>query len=112
MFKDWKEDNFDTIEKMIRHDWERTLIPRLVPDEEQQRRIKNEIVANMDMLKEIYVYLQSHSVQYPFVDATVVKSFLIDKILVNNRNMLTNASLYNITLETCVQGERARGETN
>ena len=65
----------------------------------------------MAMLKEIYNYLQSKSTDYPWCDANAVKEFFIQKIGLGKKNFVTTASLHNITLETCVQGERARGET-
>ena len=64
------------------------------------------------MLKEIYAFLQSKSRTFPWVEATVVKEHFIDKIGLGNKNLVTTASLYNITLETCVQGEKARGSTS
>ena len=62
------------------------------------------------MIKEIYSFLQSKSSCFPYVDSSVMKDLFIDKMMFTKKNMVTMASLYNITLETCVQGERARNE--
>lgn len=42
---------------MFQHDWDKMLISRVVEEEEQLRRIKNEIVNNLTMFKEIYIWL-------------------------------------------------------
>ena len=64
------------------------------------------------MFKEIYVYLQSKSDSYPYLNDRVVKDLFIDalKFGKSRHQHLTSASLHNIVLEVCVQGERARGE--
>ena len=86
------------------------VITKLVPDEEQQRKIKGELANYLYMLKEIYHYLQSKSKIAPWVDANLVRKTFIDDMKIGGNNLLTNASLHNIILETCVQGERARNE--
>ena len=53
---------------MFRHDWDAMLIKRVVTDEEQLRRIKVEIQNNLIMFKDIYVYLQSKSSSYPYLN--------------------------------------------
>lgn len=62
------------------------------------------------MFKEIYSFLQSKSTCFPYVDASIIRHFFIDKMKLGKKNLVTSASLYNITLETCVQGERERKE--
>lgn len=88
------------------------LIKRIVTDEEQLRRIKNEIQNNLIMFKDIYVYLQSKSSSYPYLNDQVVNDLFINALNFGKgrRNHLTAASLHNIVLEVCVQGERAKGE--
>ena len=46
------------------------------------------------------------------MDANTVRKVFIDEMNIGNSNLLTNASLYNIILETCVQGERMRQEAS
>ena len=84
------------------------LVSRLIDNEEQQRKIKIEIQSNLYMLKEIYHNLQGLSPFSPWVDANTLRKMFIEEMNIGNSNMLTNASLYNIILETCVQGERLR----
>ena len=110
IFKEWKEDTADTMGQIFKHDWDRMLITRVLEDEEQLRRIKTEIVANMHMLKEIYVYLQSKSDLYPWIDEKVIKKFLIDELDLSDTALVTRESLYNIVLEVCKQGDLLRGE--
>ena len=63
------------------------------------------------MFKEIYTYLQSKSPTYPNVNDKVVKELFIDALKFGKRRAhMTSASLHNIVLEVCVQGERARGD--
>jgi len=95
---------------MFQHDWDKMLINRVVTEEDQLRRIKNEIVNNLTMFKEIYIWLQSKSSTYPYVNDQVIKELFIDALKFGRRNHLTAASLHNIVLEVCVQGEKARGE--
>ena len=96
--------------KLFKHDWSNMLLTRLIGEEDQQRKIKHEMQANLHMLKEIYHHLQSLSPVAPWVEANTVRKVLVDEMNIGDANMLTNASLYNIILETCVQGERARKE--
>ena len=108
IFKEWKEDEAEVLGSIFKHDWTHMLISKLITDEDQQRRIKTEIQCNMHMIKEVYHYLQSTSPLAPWVEAKVLRKMFIDDMNIGDSNMLTNASLYNIILETCVQGERAR----
>ena len=57
VFTEWKEDSPEVLSQVFKHDWEKMLIGRLVEDEEQLKRLKNEIQNNLIMFKEIYVYL-------------------------------------------------------
>ena len=56
------------------------LIKRIVTDEDQLRRIKSEIQNNLIMFKEIYIYLQSKSSSYPYLNDQVVKDLFIDAL--------------------------------
>ena len=108
VFKDWKEDEAEVLGQIFKHDWSHMLVSRLIENEEQQRKIKIEIQSNLYMLKEIYHNLQGLSPFSPWVDANTLRKMFIEEMNIGNSNMLTNASLYNIILETCVQGERLR----
>ena len=57
VFKDWKEDGTEIIGQIQKHDWQKMVIEKLIEEEEQCKKIKNELLANLYMLKEIYNYL-------------------------------------------------------
>eukprot|EP00353_Schmidingerella_taraikaensis_P001898 CAMPEP_0185598444 /NCGR_PEP_ID=MMETSP0434-20130131/81997_1 /TAXON_ID=626734 ORGANISM="Favella taraikaensis, Strain Fe Narragansett Bay" /NCGR_SAMPLE_ID=MMETSP0434 /ASSEMBLY_ACC=CAM_ASM_000379 /LENGTH=166 /DNA_ID=CAMNT_0028227427 /DNA_START=1548 /DNA_END=2048 /DNA_ORIENTATION=- len=91
------------------HDWDRMLVSRIVTDPEQQRRIKNELICNCQMLSEIYIYLRSKSKTFPYLDPKDVARFFIEKLDFKCFDMLHKATLHNICLETAVQAEQTKG---
>jgi len=80
VFKEFRRDTQEVIEKLVMHDWERMLLSRLVEDPEQKRRIKNELICNFNMLNEIYILIRSHSKHYPFLSPVEVSAFLCEKL--------------------------------
>ena len=69
------------------------------------------MLSNLHMLKEVYNFLQSKSPSYPWIDAKTLMKFLIDEMDII-KNHTFKVAIYNIILETCVQGEIVRGEEN
>lgn len=65
VFSKFMEDTPDTIERIVKHDWNLMLVSRVVEEEAQRNKIKNDLVVNMQMLKDIYHHLQSKSKTYP-----------------------------------------------
>ena len=64
---------------MSRHDNEHMLIHQVVDDQEELQKIRNEIIENFAMLKDLYHHLQSKSEKtFPLVDAKVLKKQIID----------------------------------
>ena len=109
VFEDFRKIE-EIIEKLVQHDWDRMNINRVVPDFEQLKKIKAEVTVNCQMLTEIYMYLRGKSKNYPFLDPKDVHRFFIDKLDFSDFTQLHKATLYNICLETSVQGERLKGE--
>jgi len=54
VFSEWKEDDGEVLGQLFKHDWSHMLIKRLVDEEDQIRKIKNELLSNIYMIKEIY----------------------------------------------------------
>lgn len=57
VFREWKEDGPEQMGQVIKHDWDRMRITKLIPDEEQAKRVKNDLLGNLPMVKEIHTYL-------------------------------------------------------
>jgi len=85
-------------------------ISRIVEDEEQVRRIRIELVCNLTMLSEIYVYLRSRSKYYPYLNFVDIQRFFLTDLGAGSKDMLLKATIHNFCLETCVQGAQATGE--
>ena len=91
---------------MIKHDWDKILINRVVPDHVEQRKIKNELISNFSMIKEIWHYLQARSKVFPFIDLVSLIDMFKNNFDFCKHNQLLTLQLYNIALEVSVQGER------
>ena len=72
VFNGWKDDTSDVITNCMKHDWEKMLISRICPDHNELRKIKNELISNFAMLKEIFHYLQAKSKSYPKLELRVI----------------------------------------
>ena len=57
VFKIWKEDTSDIIKNVMKHDWDLFLLTRVIPNENELRKIRNEIINNFYWLKEIFHHL-------------------------------------------------------
>ena len=106
IFDTWKEDTVDTVQKVVKHDWEKMLISRIVPDHVELRKIKNEIISNFAMIKEVWHHLQSKSSVWPCIDVSGIMNMFTEHLGVGKDNRLICTALNNIALEVCVQGER------
>ncbi len=54
------------------------------------------------MIKEIYVYLQSKSHSYPYIDVPCLMKHFIKEADLANKDLLTTASISTLVLETAV----------
>ena len=75
----------------MKHDWEKMLISRVCPDHNELRKIRNELISNFAMLKEIFHYLQAMSKSFPKLELRVLENLMINhmglnKIDRNSRN--------------------------
>jgi len=57
VFNNWKEDTVDTVQNCLKHDWDKMLINRVVSDANELRKIKNELISNFALLKEVFHHL-------------------------------------------------------
>ena len=111
VFKDWREDTAEVLEQLVKHDWQHMLIDKLVSDEVQRRRIKSVFIVNLQLIKDIYCYLQSKSRSYPYVEARDVHELFITEMGLGRNDRFVRVEINNICLETCVQGQLSRGES-
>ncbi len=57
---------------------------------------------NLPMLKDIYVYLQSKSQAYPYIDVPCFMKHFIKEVDLAEKNLLTSAAISTLVLETAV----------
>ena len=112
VFRDFQEDTPELLEQIGAHDWEFMIVNQIVKNNEQLKRIKKEMFCNIKMLQEIYVYLHSRSISYPHLDINDMNKFFFEYLGFKSTGNLLRATIHNILLETCVQGERSRGTHN
>ena len=85
----------------MRHDWEKMNIGRQLGSDER-RRIKNDLIGNFELLKEVFHYLQGNSSdEYPYIDILSIKKLLIKRIGLDKLDKGTKDALYEICLDVC-----------
>ena len=93
MFDLWHEDSVATVQKVVKHDWDKLLVSRLVPDPEELRKIKNELICNFSMLKEVFHFLQSKSKSWPAVEVRQLIDLLVGKIGLGEKDHFTRVAV-------------------
>ena len=76
---------------------------------DERRRIKNDLIGNFELLKEVFHYLQGHSPdEYPYIDILTIKRLLIKRIGLDKLDKSTKDALYDICLDVCRVNNKAR----
>ena len=86
VFREFKADTPEVMANIVKHDWDKMLIKKVIRDDEQIKKIKQEVTHQLPMLKDVYSFLQSKSKNYPWVSSVVMKSFFIDKLDLGTHN--------------------------
>jgi len=100
-FSLWKQNSFETYDKILSVDFPATCIEQLV-EKEECNRLKIEIFETMPVFIDIFHYLQTASKSYPSIDLKVIMDLLLTKMDGLTSEKFYMQALHSILEETAI----------